>query len=165
MSSSEPGAETGCFTLERVPPDDGRRESLWVALAMLLVLGAGAAGIWLRQEAAEPPAAHLSLNREQTQWLTELSIGAEEIRFMAPAGGPWPEPAALAALAVPPFDRPEYRWQQPAADCYQAVDPANLGDFALWLAPEGGIFFHAGDSHPLTGCHELTSWTRMDNQP
>ncbi|MFP2770241.1 DUF6162 family protein [Oceanisphaera sp. KMM 10153] len=157
MSSSE--RKTG--SLERVPPDDGRRETLWVMLTLALILLAGAAGIAWRQQAAAEAAPHTGLNMQDSRLLTELAIAAEEIRFLTSAGDPWPTAGRLAALSVPPFDREGLVWQQPETNCYATTEPTTGAAFALWLAPAGGLFYHPGGDAPHH-CRDLAHWTQMD---
>ncbi|OXY80953.1 DUF6162 family protein [Oceanimonas doudoroffii] len=157
MSSSELSVES----LERVPPNDGRRETLWVMLTLALVLLAGAAGITWRQQVTLTAAPHTALSTPGSRLLTELAIAAEEIRFMTPEGEAWPTVTRLAELGVPPFDRPELVWQQPEAACYSTTEPTTGAAFTLWLAPEGGLFYHPG-GEALHHCRDLAHWTKMD---
>lgn len=157
MSSSELKAASR----ERVPPNDGRRETLWVMLTLALVLLAGATGIAWRQHTATVAAPHTELNLEGSRLLTELTIAAEEIRFMTPDGEAWPGLDELSESGIPPFDRPELVWQQPEAACYLTTEPTTGAAFALWLAPQGGLFYHAG-GEDLHHCRDLAHWTQMD---
>lgn len=154
MSSSE--------QRERVLPDNGRQETRWVMLTLVLVLLAGVVGIQWRQQADPEPAAHAGLSTAGTRLLTELSIAAEEIRFMTPTGESLPSATRLGELGVPPFERAELDWQQPQPACYLTFDPDSGAAFALWLAPEGGLFFAPRGASLPSHCRELAHWTRMD---
>ena len=153
MSSSE--------CCERVLPDNGRQETRWVMLTLVLVLLAGVFGLVWRQQAVPAAPPNTSLNTQDSRLLTELAIASEEIRFMTPDGKPWPTPAQLTDAGVPPFDRAGLRWQQPETACYATTEPTTGAAFALWLAPEGGLFYHP-DGKPPHHCHDLAHWTRMD---
>ncbi len=147
-----------------VKPDNGRRETLWVTLVVILILLAGALGIMFRQAGAAPADPYESLNGAQRQLLTELMIASDEIRFMTPSGAPLPELDELQALGVSPFsqtDEATYRWSQVEPGCFQAQGGSEQGAFLLRLGAGGGVLYHPGQAPLLADCHGQHHWTLL----
>ncbi|WP_409522823.1 DUF6162 family protein [Nitrincola sp. MINF-07-Sa-05] len=146
-----------------VKPDNGRRETIWVTLVVILILLAGALGIMFRQAGAAPADPYESLNGAQRQLLTELTIASDEIRFMTPSSTPWPELDELQTLGVSPFAQTDdaYDWKQVEPGCFQAQDRSEQGAFLLVLEAGGSILFHPGQAPLLSDCNDQHHWTLL----
>lgn len=109
---------TGAGQTQVIPPADGYAELRGVALLMAAVLLAWAGGLTLRQIRPAAPAlashqrsAFDALNPQEQGLFNDLRAAAAEIRALQGQQQAWPEPAALAAEAIPPFV-PDAAWVQ-----------------------------------------------------
>src|SRR5690554_6593990 len=124
MLSSRSNSSDDAVEVEVVRPDDGRLESVWVALFIAAVVLLGALGIWARQTPATLADPSASLTTAERQLLLELSIAADEIEFMQGLLGE--EALSLANLTQ------------------QALLPLFVGqDFQAWQTIEQGCFLLA----------------------
>ncbi len=147
--------------VELVEPDNGKRESLWVAIFVLLVLVSGVFGISLRKEPPLSNASLVDLSPVQSQLLVELSIALEEIGFVSQA--PWPSPDELADMGVSIFlPNQSGRWHQPQSDCYQWISHNHQGDFVLRLSDKR-IYWHPGAVVALSDCQLDSHWILLEN--
>lgn len=147
--------------VELVQPDNGKRESFWVATFVLLILVSGVFGISLRKESPLSSARVVDLSHQQSQQLVELSIALEEIGFVAQA--PWPSPDELAEMGVSIFlPSQSGRWHQPQSDCYQWISFNHQGDFILRLSDKR-IYWHPNEVAPLSDCQLDSHWILLEN--
>lgn len=168
MSNSSLQAEK--VIIEVVRPDDGRLESVWVALFILVVLLLGALGIWARQQPVLVEDPSVTLNDPQRQLLLELSIAADEIAFMQDFLGD--EVLTLGSLTeqvlLPVFAGQTLQaWQVISQGCFLLPQPQTAAAFALNL-PENApaeIFFTPKLVKLPNSCNQLSDWLRMDNLP
>jgi len=154
-------------SVEVVRPDDGRLESVWVALFIAAVLLLGALGIWARQTPATLADPSANLSTEQRQLLLELSIAADEIEFMQDLLGK--EALTLANLTeqalLPVFAKQKsHAWQTISQGCFLLAQPKTTTAFALSLSADEAtaIFFTPELVNKPHTCNELSSWLRMD---
>jgi len=154
-------------TVELVRPDDGRLESVWVVLFIVLVLVLGALGIWARQTPVNLADPSASLNTAQRQLLLELSIAADELAFMKDLLGA--EALTLDKLTeqvvLPVFmGQNQQAWQVLNPGCFWLAQPRANAAFALKLQVDvpPAIFFTPELINKPHTCNELSRWLRMD---
>jgi hypothetical protein len=121
-----------------ISPADGRGERRAVALLALGIFALWAVGIVARRVAPAAPAlashqrsAFAALDARDQGLFNDLRAAAEEIRARhTPAAG-WPEPATLAAEAVPPF-APDAVWAQRGRLVWQRLDAHGPTHSVYW---------------------------------
>lgn len=168
MLSSRSNSSADAVEVEVVRPDDGRLESVWVALFIAAVVLLGALGIWARQTPATLADPSASLTTAQRQLLLELSIAADEIEFMQGLLGE--EALTLTNLTqqalLPLFVGQDFQaWQAISQGCFLLTQPKSSAAFVLRLeanTPPAIFFIPELIENPHT-CNELSSWLRMDN--
>ena len=109
--------------LERIRPNDGRQESGWVVLTILLILLAGGYGISTNQTVQVKLPGYLLLDVADKAVLTALRNAGDEILFLSEAGDELPDVARLIADSIPPFSGPvsgdiKHHWQRIEGRCY-----------------------------------------------
>ncbi|OMH33667.1 DUF6162 family protein [Motiliproteus sp. MSK22-1] len=109
--------------IEPVRSDNGRQESRWVLLAVLLILFVGGYGVTTNQSVPAKPPGYLLLDVKDKAVLTALRNAGDEIQFLAQEGSPLPEVASLAAEGIPPFSdhlsaTSRHRWRKLDGACY-----------------------------------------------
>jgi hypothetical protein len=170
MSNSDP-----VLLIETVRPDDGRSESFWVALVITGVLLLGGLGILLRQEQTGVADTRPQLDLLQRQFLMELTIAADEIRFIATMNSDisinsgfiaWPLEQLLQEQLLPLFPgQAASAWQQLQPGCLLIQQPNSPVHFALVLQQAGSSIHYSTTSvHHPAPCETLLSWQRMDIQ-
>lgn len=168
LNSSVKAKAAGGVAVEVVRPDDGRLESVWVALFITAVLLLGALGIWVRQTPVTLADPSASLSTAQRQLLLELSIAADEVAFMKDLLGE--EALTLTNLTeqalLPVFvGQDSHAWQAISQDCFLLAQPKTSAAFALNLQADTptAIFFTPDLVQQPHTCNELSSWLRMDD--
>ncbi|MCV6610390.1 MAG: hypothetical protein OIF55_06440 [Amphritea sp.] len=162
---------------ERIVPDDGRKESRWVFLTVLLILIAGGAGIFVnRSEPARLPD-YLQLSVNDKAVLTALRNAGDEILFLAEVNDALPDIASLEQAGVPPFaampgQQSRYHWQHLSAGCYLGTPKAGSRiEFLLvlekqvtvfWRPSSGSESHHYSNSGPV-GCQPDQHWQEFSN--
>lgn len=116
---------------EEVIPNDGRRETLWVALSILGILLLSVLGIHWRQDPGESASLMPVLSTFDQQRLTELSIALEELTFMMPTDT-YPSLEMIQAAGIPPFDQ-GLTWQELSPGCYHLSPTSTHAGFVLAL--------------------------------
>lgn len=172
MSNSEAQPLTDGLTIERVKPDNGREENRWVLLLTLTVLLLGTLGVLLRQTPVQMTKQQPELSLHQRQLLMELTIAADEIRFLALPEflqtGHWPDRQQLLAeelLPVFPGQSAE-AWQQPQPACLVLQQPSQTAAFLLLLqADTTHLYFTDQFTGTPASCDHLHHWLRMDKRP
>lgn len=169
MLSSRSNSSADAVEVEVVRPDDGRLESVWVALFIAAVVLLGALGIWARQTPATLADPSASLTTAERQLLLELSIAADEIEFMQGLLGE--EALTLGNLTqqalLPLFVGQDFQaWQTIEQGCFLLAQPNTSTAFALSLQAGAAtaIFYTPELVHPPHTCNELSGWLRMDNK-
>lgn len=168
MSNSDP-----VLLIETVRPDDGRTESFWVALVITGVLLLGGLGILLRQEQSPATDTRPQLDLLQRQFLMELTIAADEIRFITSMNSEvstdtgfenWSLEQLLQEQLLPVFPGQSAKaWQQLEPGCLLLPQPASRIHFGLVLQQAGSSIHYApADVPPPDHCETLLSWQRMD---
>lgn len=109
--------------LERVRPDDGRQESSWVFLIVLLILLLGGYTISTHQTVPAKLPGHLLLDVKDKATLTALRNAGDEILFLAEDGEKLPDVETLLLDGIPPFATPidnvkTHRWALVDGRCY-----------------------------------------------
>ena len=165
---------------QRVRPAGAGHETLYVALAAVLILLLAAAVVALRgvREDDTPIAAHqLDARRDLTaaeQGLyTDLHVAVDEIRTLREEQGGVPTPEALAAEGLPPFvddassaRRGQHRWQWLPQGAFvgHTQMPEVAGSVLLMLPDDDSlptaIWLRRGDSVVLPS--ELRPQTLID---
>lgn len=114
--------------LQEVAAADGRGERRGVMLAAAVLLLAWAAGVGLRpwrpagtELAAHQVSAFDVLTPLEQGLFNDLRAAADEIRVRQRQEQAWPEPAALAAEAIPPFT-PDAAWAQRGRLAWRRLD-------------------------------------------
>ncbi|WP_028469070.1 hypothetical protein [Neptunomonas japonica] len=159
---------------ERVTPDNGRKETTGVFLAIVVILLLG--GFWGSQNQVDvtPPPKHLSLSVIEKAVLVALINAGDEILFMAENGDSLPQIDELIASDLPPFssqiqDVASYRWQQ-LKGCYLGIPERAESSAQFMLTFDGGINVYWSSlvtavEHTLEtkNCHPDASWQVFNN--
>lgn len=141
---------------ERVVPDDGRRESSLVLLAVLLILLAGGFGLSVNQTVPASLPGHLLLDVGDKATLTALRNAGDEILFLQEEGEPLPDIQSLSEAGIPPFARlpgapADHLWSKISEHCYQGEPLSGQGlEFMLTLNQGVAVFWRPvteSDSH------------------
>lgn len=155
--------------LEKVRPDDGRLESGWVFITVLLILLLGGFGISQHQTVPASLPGHLLLGVSDKATLTTLRNAGDEILFMAEEGAELPTVKSLIADGVPPFaeqpgDVNTHQWQLMEGRCYLGVPKDSSSQMQFLLTVEGGVAVywqaqnsehdHAHESDPSHSTHQ-----------
>ena len=155
--------------LEKVRPDDGRQESGWVFLTVLLILLLGGFGISQHQTVPASLPGHLLLEVGDKATLTALRNAGDEILFMAEDGDELPSVESLITDGVPPFaeqagDVNTHQWQLIDGRCYLGVPKENSSQmqFLLTLDDRVAVYWqapnsahdHAHESDPSHSAHQ-----------
>lgn len=156
--------------IETVRPDDGRHESFWVALVITGILLLGGLGILARQAQPVTADTQTELDVLQSQFMMELSIAAEEIRFLQTLNSDNNLPELQQLLQdelLPVFPgQSSSDWQQLEPGCLLLEQPVTHQHFALVLQPTGSsIHLLAADTPAPDHCKTLLSLPPMDIQP
>lgn len=172
--------------VERVIPNDGRKETFWVVCAIAFILLCAAFFLQTNQAEAFKPHSHLQLSVKGKAVLTALSNAADEISFFA-EDEQYPSIEFLVANEIPPFADPtgafsEYSWYQPATNCYigyaghaqngSQTSSKNLPDFMLIMSESTGganqVFWRDSVSSQIkqvltSPCNHFMSWQTEEN--
>lgn len=146
--------------IEKVPPDDGQRESYWVLLVIGIILLIGGIGIAQHQTPPVQQPHHLVLSVADKAILMALQNAGEEIAFLHNTGTPYPHPDRLKEEGVPPFAvdvglKETHRWRQITSGCYVGTPiPESLSSQFLFLLiiTEGNnahVYWQGVDPHVL----------------
>lgn len=114
---------------EYVTPDDGRNETRWYCLTLVVILLFCGLALTLNQQQRTATPQYLELSTQAKSLLTALRNAGDEILFLLPESGALaeglPDVASLQAEGVPPFaqeamsaDLPQYQWQRLPGACY-----------------------------------------------
>ena len=130
--------------LERIRPSDGRQESGWVVLTILLILLAGGYGISANQTVPAKLPGYLMLDVADKAILTALRNAGDEILFLTEAGDELPDVARLIADNIPPFSGPvsgdvKHHWQRIEGHCYLGTPLQNSPGVQLLLTLDEGV--------------------------
>jgi hypothetical protein len=159
---------------ERVTPDNGRKESAGVFLAIVMILLLG--GFWGSQNQIDvtPPPKHLDLSVAEKAILVALINAGDEILFMTEGGAPLPKIDELIAYDLPPFASQikgvsDYRWQR-LHDCYLGIPETgkSLAQFMLTFNKGVNVYWSSlveVNAHTLEtkNCHPDASWQVFNN--
>lgn len=130
--------------IEHIRPSDGRQESGWVLLTILLILLAGAYGISVNQTVPAKLPGYLLLDVADKAVLTALRNAGDEILFLAEAGDELPDVASLVADGIPPFSAPvssdvKHHWQRIEGHCYLGTPLKSSTGIQFLLTLDQGV--------------------------
>ncbi|MGY0218012.1 DUF6162 family protein [Endozoicomonadaceae bacterium StTr2] len=144
---------------EQVRPDDGRRESGWVLLAIVLILLSGGIGIASHQAAPTSRPDYLSLSVQDKAVLTDLRNAGDEILFLQEDGQPLPDVLQLADDGIPPFQQQSnqqrsHHWQKQSGPCYAGTPVNGTGlNFLLLLEGSVRVYWQPAATHESDSLH------------
>ena len=159
---------------ERVTPDNGRKETTGVFLAIVVVLLLG--GFWGSQNQVDVTSSpkHLSLSVTEKAVLVALINAGDEILFLAENGDSLPQIDELIASDLPPFASQiqgvaVYHWQQ-LQGCYLGIPEGGESLAQFMLTFDGGVNVYWSslekvNAHTLEtqNCHPDESWQVFSN--
>lgn len=130
--------------IEEVSPANSRAELRAVAMLAAGIALAWAIGIGVRRTVPVEPAlashqrsAFTELNAQEQGLYGDLRAAAEEIRALYAELGAWPEPAVLAAQAVPPFVA-DAGWAQRGRHAWRRLDAHSPTHVVYWGKADAG---------------------------
>lgn len=159
MANSESTA-----TLEKVVPDDGRRENLWLIISVIIILIAAAITLKFNRAEVKIETPHLELGVTGKAMLTALRNAADEITFMSEERALLPTPKVLIEEGIPPFADTTgpfslYRWDQPTSDCYLGLSSeSDHPAFALVIKNSHAEIFWNYELPPEFNCTQFSNW-------
>ena len=139
--------------IEPIRPSDGRQESGWVLLTILLILLAGGYGISAHQTVPAKLPGYLLLDVADKAVLTALRNAGDEILFLSEAGEELPDIASLIADGIPPFSpsvsgNVKHHWQRIEGHCYLGTPLKNSTSVQFLLRLEQGVEVYWRPSEP-----------------
>ncbi|MGY8872845.1 MAG: DUF6162 family protein [Pseudomonadales bacterium] len=159
---------------ERVNPDNGRKESAGVFLAIVMILLAGVFWGYHNQIDVTPPPKHLDLSVAEKAILVALINAGDEILFIAEGGTSLPQVDELIAYDLPPFASQiqgvaNYRWQR-LHGCYLGIPESGESLAQFMLTFDGGVNVYWSslvkvNAHTLEtqNCHPDERWQVFSN--
>ena len=150
--------------IEKVIPDDGRRESLWLISSIAIILFFAAITLHYNQADRVEPARHQELGITGKAVLTALRNAGDEIQFMMEQPDNFPSVNELIEAEVPPFADntgafASYQWSLLNNHCYLGTPAdSDYPEFLLFADSDHPHIYWRYDRSTAVDCSTTTHW-------